>query len=731
MISSNTAKSVSGLIPFTQSRQGRRERVQYINALFDIMYNAPLTKNFTISVPSVKVSERIKATLCPLSEEEIAVLKHCGCQCDDWSNVTLMFFGTSEDIDTMDKSSVKAKLKSQIRNCQFSGSVVLGVDEGSQISANQSTSVLLKPGIYSNTMISNTIIEPGAKVYNNSIIANTFIGCGATIVNCGSITYGKEWKDSMTVNLGPESGGGRPVKVIPECTLVDVCSSLSIGQNLDHAPKQDLSKIACTTLSSNIILGEILHTNCASNVYVSHEASIQSSTVNNAILLPHSSIKNSFAECVFLQWKASIINNSTVSQSILMECSEMGPNSVVASTVLGPDSHVSCGEVHCSIIGPNTNSHHQSLLISVLWPTGRGNVGYGSNCGSNHTGRIPDQECVSGEGTFWGLGCVIKFPVDLSRAFYSVVAAGVQLPPQSVAMPFSLIMAGSGDKQTNGMNEIVPGWLLHSSPYTILRSEEKFKNRRKANRHDFYCGWKIIRPSTVDSCRRMRNLLLSVKSWSMTAATGTSGQNSGSTTATTIYTEKDMIQLGKNYMTVRGLNIGIDAYSNLIQRYALEGLLEMFEDGTSVGVVEKSFRDAVSGFTVGNNSDEVSWPVLPWEEESLHIPSKLLEHKLHMLSLEMSSIVDHKDDKSIPFAETCKKCFKKLIQLELHHSKQVFKSKQRDDKRGQQTVPGYIDYHVLAENDPVVLLAQRRTKEVISKCNDLILQLSSEMTSRL
>ena len=35
------------------------------------------------------------------------------------------------------------------------------------------------------------------------------------------------------------------------------------------------------------------------------------------------------------------------------------------------------------IMGPNTNSHHQSLVISILWPLGRGNVGYGSNIGSN------------------------------------------------------------------------------------------------------------------------------------------------------------------------------------------------------------------------------------------------------------------------------------------------------------------------------------------------------------
>jgi hypothetical protein len=82
-----------------------------------------------------------------------------------------------------------------------------------------------------------------------------------------------------------------------------------------------------------------------------------------------------------------------------MEQSEVGPHSFTANAIYGPDSHVSGGEVHCTIFGPNANSHHQSLLIGILWPLGRGNVGYGSNVGSNHTGRIPDQETSVGEGT--------------------------------------------------------------------------------------------------------------------------------------------------------------------------------------------------------------------------------------------------------------------------------------------------------------------------------------------
>ena len=86
-------------------------------------------------------------------------------------------------------------------------------------------------------------------------------------------------------------------------------------------------------------------------------------------LLPESKIaKSCTVDAAYLQWKATITTNSSVSSTVLMECSEIGPNSFVSSTVLGPDSHLSAGECHHSLLGPNTNSHHQSLLISVFGP---------------------------------------------------------------------------------------------------------------------------------------------------------------------------------------------------------------------------------------------------------------------------------------------------------------------------------------------------------------------------
>ena len=719
------------LIPFQTSKNDRIEIIQNLSALLsatESLSSDPAAQKTARECATILPSLRYsKAILRTVSLQDIDLLESNGCSSDDWSSVFFLYEYGGDSSSSISAASVGKAIRAQVKRSTFSGYVVLGLDLR-QTTTQERTSIsnprsLLKPGIHSNTMISNSVIEPGAKVYNNAIISETFISSDATVLNCGSITYESSSKgsfsDTMTIGVGPEAGGGRPVKVIPESTLVDVCSSLNMSASASASASSRSSNsifampIECTNvINSNIICGNILHTNCAINVYLAQDSTIQSSSlVQNAILLPQSSIQNSIADSVFLQWNSSIVNNSNVSSTLLMECSEIGPNSVVASTVLGPDSHVSCGEVHCSIIGPNTNSHHQSLLISALWPTGRGNVGYGSNIGSNHTGRIPDQECTVGEGVFWGLGSIIKFPVDLSKSFYTVVAAGVQLPPQSVSMPFSLIMTG-GDVG-DGMNEIVPGWLLQSSPYTILRSEEKFKSRRKAKFHDFYCGWKIIRPTIVDACMHARNLLVACKQSVMSA-----GETSDSKR---IFTENDISQIGKNYMTIRGINVGIQAYTEVIQRYALDGLLELLHSSAGIDKIEDLYKKAAVSYEPDANTAAISWPLLPWEEASHDNNARLFLHKLYIMSKELPSIGNDADE--LGFSVTCVKSLKKLIELENHHATQVLRCKKRDDKRGEQTIPGYAISHVRAEDDAVVLLAQKRAREINSKCNEVIISL--------
>ena len=712
--------------PFQESISRRNSTIRSTLSLFQIIREVSTSKdencdehNFYLShqlYDSCPGSISIDVTIRSLTLEERETLSGvCQCQSDNWNNIFLMYNKDhySSDVD------LSSQIKHQIKNCSFQGWVVLGIcmdSNQNEINTGPSTLLnVLKPAVKNNTIIKDSIIAPGAKVFNNTLISDSFVGPTSSIINCGSIHHksrDNEFNDILTMTLGPESGGGRHISVKPESTLVGVCSSLGISKYKN----EELLESKPTAIPFNVILGDVQFVQMGSNIYISESAAMQSCpSITNVILLPQSSIKNSTIESTFLQWKSSIID-SNVSTTILMECADIGPSSIVTSTVIGPDSHVSCGEVHCSLIGPNTNSHHQSLVISVLWPMGRGNVGYGSNIGSNHTGRIPDQECTAGEGIFWGLGCVIKFPVDLSRSFYSVVAAGVQLPPQRVSMPFSLIMSGK-----NGNNEIVPGWLSHSSPYTILRSEDKFKKRRKAKRHDFYCGWKIIRPSIIDACWKARESLQKLNESAVESGQETSGKGN------CLYTKSDLIELGENTMTERGRKVGIEAYTNIIQRYALTGLYVKVNSILEKVSVEEAIHQINILWSKSNqelsqsHSNYTPWPVLPWEEESHNDQTKVTEHQLFILSRELKYMT------KTPMAEltVIVTLLKKMISLELNFLERVKKSKSRDDKRGAQIIPNYNDAHILASNDPVVEMAKVNADEIVSKCKEIISSLES------
>jgi hypothetical protein len=86
---------------------------------------------------------------------------------------------------------------------------------------------------------------------------------------------------------------------------------------------------------------------------------------------------------------------------------------------------------------------------------------------------VNDQECWPGEGCFFGLGAIVKFPLNLYQSPYSIVTAGSTVSPQRIAFPFSLISVP--DKALDSARygpttcTIKPGWMLYSNPYMIER----------------------------------------------------------------------------------------------------------------------------------------------------------------------------------------------------------------------------------------------------------------------
>ncbi|MCL2282529.1 MAG: DUF4954 family protein [Fibromonadales bacterium] len=178
-----------------------------------------------------------------------------------------------------------------------------------------------------------------------------------------------------------------------------------------------------------------------------------------------SSLENShLADCVCVE------NGALVRESMLESNCVVTDNAIVKSSFIGSFSHVGEAEVSNSLVGPLVQVHHHSLLISALWAEGRGNVGYGANVGSNHTGRMPDQEVAPGLGMFFGLGCSVKFPANFSEAPFSMIATGVVCEPMRLRFPFTLIKK----------DEIIPGWVYSKNIYGVYRSIYKWDKRCNA-----------------------------------------------------------------------------------------------------------------------------------------------------------------------------------------------------------------------------------------------------------
>lgn len=527
-------------------------------------------------------------------------------------------------------------------------------------------------GLHSNRLVAESIIDLQASMVGNTILRKSFIGPTADVMGCGRIDCGEPRAyGSLALDVGAESGGGRPLALTIESTIIDVLDQLT-GQ-----PSVAPDALKC---DMNLIFGSIHDTPTVESVCLYESSAIEAAcSVKNAVLLPQSVIRNGCTvDKVALQWSASIVDQSSVANTLLMEHAHAGPHSLVAASVLGPDVHVSAGEVHASVLGPNTNAHHQSLLISVLWLLGRGNVGYGANVGSNHTGRLPDQEVTAGEGIFWGLSTVVKMPVDLTAAPYTVIAAGTQLAPQRITMPFSLIVE----------DQILPGWVLRSSPYTLARSETKFAQRRQAKRHDSYTGWSILRAETIDLCVAARAALRAV------------GESKK------VYTEKDIAGLGACRLMERGRQAGIQAYSDCIERFALTALWAIVERAlTQCQTIDEVWLQAQLAVHTSRPkyTRGVEWNVFPWqvgEKERLQYEAALLNEEFPCTTTRM---------------EWMQTLLLRLVQVEKAHAEAVFQSKHRDDLRGAATIPGYRESHVAADEDPVIVGSRKQAEEMEHK----------------
>lgn len=486
-----------------------------------------------------------------LTPQEVAVLEGAGCRADDWTLVQV-----AEDFDCF-----------RVRRTTFRGRCAVGRCGGD---VEVMPGIRLPSGITDCTLvdcqIGNACLLENVRFAAKVVIERESALLGVGAITCsGKATFGCDQSRS----LGCETGG-REVPfwcgiTVDDAALVSRQRGNREGQQAVDAAHAAYIRSLCSPVAWVRRGARILHVERIHDAWIGAGSVIDHALelVDVAVLSApeeavHISGGAAVTQCV-LQPGVHVSGGAIVRRSVLCEHAAVEEHGCVEGSLIGPNTAVAKGEVTASLVGPFVGFHHQSLLIAANWPEGKGNVAYGAMVGSNHTGRAPDQEIWPGEGTFFGLGCAIRLPADLSESPYSVVQMGCSTLPQKVRFPFSLIsvpvepLDGDGVHVPRAYNEIVPGWGLTANAYGIVRAELKFAARDRSRRHTI--DYKVLRPGIMRLVREARDRLGNVIQ------------------TRPVYLEEDIPGLGRNFLREDSRRKAIQVYEQALVRYALRILL--------------------------------------------------------------------------------------------------------------------------------------------------------------
>lgn len=480
----------------------------------------------------------------PLSELAIQQLEAQGCTAADWSKVRV---ASGTDLKT-------------IQNVRFAGHCLVGRLQGPAFELLPGLPGI-RPGLQ-NVAMTDCLIGDGCAVRDVSQMIRVDMQQNSLAIDCGLIGGGELNALGLDrrIKLGPEAGG-REVPVMPglgykefawmaaqagDRTVMERVREICAGFRRNHRRVTTLIGEGVQLRGVGRVLRSALGpgTRCVDAHAV--EDTITMSTPDQPVEIGTGTILRG----VTLEPGVRVVDGAFCENAHFCEESHAGQHAKVTDSVIAPNSGVECGECRSSLLGPFTGFHHQSLLISAFWPNGKGTVGYGANLGSNHTGRMPDQELWVGEGVFFGLGCSVKFPANLVDAPYSIVASGVVTLPQDIRFPFSLVNqpGDSSPGLSPAFNELVPGWMIDNNMFGLLRSESKFRSRNRARGEAV--NTRLFRPEFIPLLLDSRDRLESVRDYAGKLAGGAR-----------FATAHELPGCGKNYVTEKSIHRGIEAYT--------------------------------------------------------------------------------------------------------------------------------------------------------------------------
>jgi hypothetical protein len=589
-----------------------------------------------------------RASLRGLAAGEVAQLEAQGNMAEDWSRVRV-----AEGFDPR-----------RVVGSRFFGDVVLGRFAGR---VPVCAGLQLPAGVYDST-VANAVIGHDAVVSSVKLLANYVVAEEALLLDCGRVFC----TATTTFGIGSAphialEGGGRDVPIYAEID-VEVAAAVAGPRRQEVLPEYRTLVAAYRerAAASRGVIGRratLQSTPTIRDSYVGPFAQVDGAAlVADSTLLSSEEqpVRVASGACVsgsVLQWGSRVDTLAVAERAVIGEHALVERHGKVTDSIVGPGTVLGAGEVTSCLLGPLVGCHHQSLLISTYWPAGRGNVAYGANIGSNHTSRAPDQEFRPGEGMFFGLGVNVKFPADFSQSPYTVVACGLTLLPQRVAFPFSLLMEPSALRPgiAPAYNEIVPAWMLSENMYALRRIEAKHQARNRARRTRF--DFRVFRRDTVDLMRDACQRLETVRE------------------VKDLYTEREIVGLGKNVLHEDHRRRAIEAYRFHIRYYALLGLLAQVRAVLAEG-------GAISdGLLHATRADHPEW-----------------EHQRRLLA----------EDLGLP---TVKAGLRQLSEMLEKVARDVEQSRARDDARGRRIIDDYAEVHSPAADDDCV----RRTWEEVQR----------------
>jgi carbonic anhydrase/acetyltransferase-like protein (isoleucine patch superfamily) len=541
----------------------------------------------------------------------------------------------------------------RVWNCRFHRTVVLGAFRG----ALRIDGTLVPTGLYG-AQISNCIIGSDTLIQDVSLLSDCVVGpqavlfrC-ATVSGCGTTSFG----NGQRAAIGPATGG-RDVRLYAEQTVEELKAVLASSRAFREEYGRSVEQYArFVALPYTVVEGGAQLRRCGlvRGAYIGPCA-----VVDGVLELSEATVLSDrdtvtrlgpgvVARQVLVQWGAEISDLAVVEQSLIAEAAQIGAGAKVKTSVIGPNSTVIRGEVTSSLLGPFTSLNHEALLIATVWPEGKGNVSAGAKVGSNHTGKAPDQELWAGEGVFFGLGTLVKFPCNLTRAPYSLIASGALVAPQKLGYPFSLVVPPRQrpNEMMDGYNELLPGWMLYDAPYALVRNEMKFSSRNRARRHlvDPRVFRREIMAMVWEAAQRLEELGRTPKPY---------------------YTDADDPWVGKNYLTEAGRQRGLQAYRQWIRWWALRELWDC---------VQKELADdrLYPGAEVTASED------LRWALEQGFLQSSCLR------------------------GDGLVGAVSEFLELSRSLAVQIEQSKSRDDRRGAQIIPDYAEVQPSPPEDTVI-----------------------------